>query len=84
MFFIERINKENFLKNAPLFVKRPIPVRATQMNTVFQVKTEEGVMDGSVGDYLVEGIEGEIYSVKRHIFEKTYKIYTGGKESPDA
>jgi len=42
------------------------------MPTEFDVDTPEGKMHGNAGDYLVCGIEGEMYPVKRSIFIKTY------------
>lgn len=38
------------------------------------IKTLEGWMRPDVGDYIIKGIEGEIYSCKPDIFEKTYEI----------
>jgi len=57
------------------YVKKPIPVRAVMMAQEFEVETLEGVMKGKHGDYLVEGVEGEVYPCNRLIFEKTYKKY---------
>lgn len=37
------------------------------------IKTPEGEMKACYGDYIVRGIEGEIYPVKATIFEKTYE-----------
>lgn len=37
------------------------------------VMTPEGWMNADYGDYLVKGIEGEYYPVKRSIFEKSYE-----------
>lgn len=37
------------------------------------VKTIEGTMRASVGDWLVRGIKGEVYPVKKAIFAKTYE-----------
>lgn len=36
------------------------------------IDTLEGTMYGSLGDYLVKGIKGEIYPCKPDIFEATY------------
>ena len=47
-------------------------IEAIQMNKDFQVKTLEGTMQGKKGDYLIKGIEGELYPCKKEIFEKTY------------
>lgn len=38
------------------------------------VKTLEGDMRVSVDDYVIKGVNGEIYPCKPDIFEKTYEI----------
>lgn len=38
------------------------------------VKTLEGYMVASRGDYIIKGIFGEFYSCKEEIFEKTYEL----------
>jgi len=36
------------------------------------IKTLEGCMTTNVGDYIIQGVNGEIYPCKADIFEKTY------------
>lgn len=55
------------------YIKRPIPIKAIQINEKFTVETLEGTHTGNVGDYLIEGIEGELYPCAKKIFEKSYK-----------
>jgi len=69
---IDQSNKGKYLKNARLYIKRPIPIRAVQMPCDFEVMTLEGRMEGRRGDWLVEGVEGEIYVIRDEIFRKTY------------
>lgn len=38
-----------------------------------KINTLEGVMNVSVGDYVIRGIAGEYYPCKPDIFEKTYE-----------
>jgi len=57
-----------------LAVKKPIPVRCFKMDKNFQVETLEGVMKGKPGDWLMVGIDGEMYPCDGEIFEKTYDI----------
>lgn len=38
-----------------------------------EIKTLEGVMVAKAGDYIIRGIEGEIYPCKADIFEQTYE-----------
>lgn len=37
------------------------------------INTLEGNMCAVVGDYIIQGVEGEIYPCKTAIFEKTYE-----------
>ena len=39
----------------------------------FKIRTLEGDMTASVGDYIIKGIDGEFYPCKPDIFEKTYE-----------
>jgi hypothetical protein len=38
-----------------------------------EIHTLEGVMVGEGGDYIIKGIEGEIYPCKSNIFKATYE-----------
>ena len=38
------------------------------------IKTLEGVMEISNNDFIIKGVEGEIYPCKPDIFEKTYEV----------
>jgi hypothetical protein len=42
-------------------------------NTVLYIKTLEGCMKASVGDYIIRGVNGELYPCKPDIFMKTYE-----------
>lgn len=46
----------------------------------FLVNTLEGVMVVGLGDYIVKGVNGEFYPVKKDIFHKTYEIVGGHKQ----
>lgn len=37
-----------------------------------KIDTLEGTMTGKVGDYIIQGVDGEFYPCKGSIFEKTY------------
>lgn len=53
--------------------KKPIVVHAKQIDEEFRVDTLEGnYKQGKPGDYLMRGIDGELYICDREIFEKTY------------
>ena len=64
------------LTGAKLYVKKPIKVQAKQMDHDFVVNTLEGLMTGKAGDYLVEGIRGERYPVRKDIFEESFIMTT--------
>lgn len=56
-------------------MKRPIIVHCKQVNEEFRVKSLEGdYAQGKPGDYLMKGIDGELYICDREIFERTYDI----------
>jgi hypothetical protein len=38
------------------------------------IKTLEGVHHVSVGDYVIQGVKGELYPCKPDIFEMTYEV----------
>jgi hypothetical protein len=38
-----------------------------------QIKTLEGEMTASLGDWIIKGVNGEFYPCKPDIFEKTYE-----------
>ena len=38
-----------------------------------EIKTFEGTMIAKTGDYIIKGVNGEIYPCKADIFEKTYE-----------
>lgn len=39
------------------------------------IKTLEGIHHVSVGDYIIQGVKGELYPCKPDIFEETYEEY---------
>ena len=39
-----------------------------------QIRTLEGNMSVSIGDYIIKGIQGEFYPCKPDIFEQTYEL----------
>ena len=54
------------------YKKKPFPVYVVQINEPFKVQTLEGEMKAKSGDYLIKGIEGEVYACDKRIFEKSY------------
>ena len=59
-------------------IKRPIVVHALRMDEEFRVNTLEGnYKQGKAGDYLMRGVDGELYICDGAIFEKTYDFVSG-------
>ena len=53
--------------------KKPVIIRAIELAEKIRIKTREGTLYGEKGDFLIEGIEGEIYPCGKEIFWKTYE-----------
>lgn len=61
------------IDNMKACMKRPIVVYAKQMDEEFRVNTLEGnYKKGKPGDYLMRGIDGELYICDKDIFERSY------------
>lgn len=56
------------------YVKKPVEIIAIQTAVEGIIATPEGMMKFEKGDYLVEGVKGEHYPVKKEIFEETYEV----------
>jgi hypothetical protein len=53
--------------------EKPIAIKAKQMFEEFRVDSLEGnYKQGKSGDYLMQGVAGELYICDQDIFEKTY------------
>jgi len=55
-------------------VKKPIPLEVRRIPEAFSVETMEGLMQGKAGDWLITGIDGEVYPCDAGIFERTYDL----------
>lgn len=42
-------------------------------NPYFTIETLEGKMKANLGDWIIQGVNGEVYPCKPDIFEKTYE-----------
>lgn len=40
----------------------------------FTVHTDEGIMEGQVGDWIIKGLEGELYPCRDSIFKAKYDL----------
>lgn len=57
-----------------IYIKKPISVKAIQIDEPFEVETLEGTFKAKAGDYLIEGVRGELYSCDKEIFGETYDL----------
>ncbi|MAP55332.1 PGDYG domain-containing protein [Altibacter sp.] len=55
-------------------IKKPLVIECLQIAEAFQVETMEGTMRGKPGDWLMKGVNGELYVCDHAIFEKTYDL----------
>lgn len=55
-------------------VKKPIAIQCCQIKEDFLVHTMEGVMKAKANDWLIVGVEGELYACDNQIFQKTYDL----------
>jgi hypothetical protein len=62
-------------------MKLPVVVHSLQMDEEFRVQTLEGdYAQGKPGDYLMRGIDGELYICDRSIYERSYRPAEGSPE----
>jgi hypothetical protein len=55
--------------------KRPVVIQCKRIDEPFRVNTLEGnYKQGKAGDYLMRGVDGELYICDGPIFDKTYDI----------
>jgi hypothetical protein len=57
----------------PKFRKKPIVIDAVRVTQPMAIDTLEGTMTAGVGDWLITGVNGEMYPCKDDIFRKTYE-----------
>lgn len=53
--------------------KKPVVIQAYQTETEEFIETLEGTMKANVGDYIIKGVQGELYPCKPDIFDETYE-----------
>jgi len=73
--------KKRFIKKGTIdeskfkqYQKKPVIVEAYQTSEVVEIETLEGVMRADIGDYIIKGIQGELYPCKPDIFIETYEV----------
>jgi len=73
-FNADGVTIENFAGVFPCMKKSIVVLHALQINLPegFTVTSNEGILTGHTGDYLMFGVDGEKYICAKDIFEKTY------------
>ena len=70
---LDDIEDVNLFKAFNNCMKKPIVVQAVQMYTEFRVNSLEGdYKQGKAGDYLMCGIDSELYICDKDVFERSY------------
>lgn len=78
-------NASNTLEPIPIWLLNAVnkgEVRQLADGSIM-VNTLEGIMIGEVGDYIIQGVNGELYPCKADIFEKTYRKVEEGENEND-
>lgn len=67
--------KETFESYGPKEYQNKVTIKRVigSVHTPWSIPTLEGTMTASVGDYIIEGVNGEYYPCKPEIFAKSYE-----------
>ena len=78
--FVGNNNKEieEFVGDALTYAARSIDGETS--SPTLQIRTLEGDMFVSKGDWVIKGVQGEFYPCKPDIFEKSYEVVDGGTD----
>jgi len=55
-----------------------VSVDIIEGQTVISIETLEGIMKCNKNDYIIQGVDGELYPCRRDIFLKTYEKFEEG------
>ena len=64
----------NKFKNGDIWITDGV---LEELEPSLNINTLEGVMNAEVGDFIIQGVHGEVYSCKPDIFEETYMKVEG-------
>ncbi len=70
-FGVEDVEFHPFLAD---HFKGDLKVYVAHPDPFMRIKTLEGVMTASVGDWIIRGVAGEFYPCKPDIFDATYEL----------
>jgi hypothetical protein len=69
---IDEENVDDVVGTFNRYRKQPVVVEAVELEETIAVETREGTIVGEPGDYLIRGVDGEIYPCDPAIFDQTY------------
>ena len=72
--FRSNISKDEMIKSANKGGDRWFEYEQRVIDNGIKIKTLEGEMTASLGDWIIKGVNGEFYPCKPDIFEKTYEL----------
>ena len=56
-----------------LYRKRPVVISAYRTAEQVEIETWEGTMTAEPGDWIIRGVQGELYPCEDSIFKETYQ-----------
>ncbi len=59
--------------SARIYYPTPVDTAYLKEKPILQIFTLEGVHNASIGDYIIQGVQGELYPCKPDIFVATYE-----------
>ena len=68
------VGGEMFVFDTTIRYRKTTSIKAICMGQPFKVDTLEGTMEGKKGDYLIEGVHGELYPCDAAVFSESYKL----------
>lgn len=77
---IQAIRLTQYNTEAVLTFCNKLGIIASSEEDGISIKTLEGVMKASTGDYIIKGVAGEFYPCKPDIFEETYERVENGQQ----
>ena len=71
---VQFLDTAESLEDLSKFVDHTVRIGYQTSPPTLTVATLEGVMEATVGDYIIKGVNGEFYPCKPDIFHKTYEV----------
>ena len=62
--------------------KRPVVISAFRTTEQVEIETWEGTMTAEPGDWIIRGVQGELYPCEDSIFKETYQYESSNESHP--